>query len=73
MLIIPPNELSEEALQEVLEEIVSRDGAELTDVSEKVAHVRRLLQAGTACLVYDEDSQTCNIVSFDSLRREGFT
>lgn len=71
MLIIPPEELSPGALRGVLEEIVSRDGAEWTDVAEKVEQVQRHLRTGAAFLVYDEESRTCTIVSRDHLRRTG--
>jgi len=71
MLVIPPDELSPEALRGVLEEIVSRDGAELTDTEEKVEQVMRQIRAGKARLVYDEETGTCNVVSHAKLRQAG--
>jgi uncharacterized protein YheU (UPF0270 family) len=59
---IPHRQLSPEALQGVLEEIVTRDGTEHTSVSQKVARLQGLLEAGKARLVFDEQTETCGVV-----------
>ncbi len=64
-LVIPFKELSPEALQGVLEEYVSREGTDYGHVTvslaQKVAAVRRLLETGHAVIVFDPDTQSCNI------------
>ena len=66
---IPWRDLSEGALQGVIEEFVTREGTEYgeRDVSldTKVAQVRRQLERGDLRLFFDEDSSTCQL-----LRRE---
>jgi uncharacterized protein YheU (UPF0270 family) len=64
-LIIAWRDLSEEALQGVLEEFISREGTDYGiqewSLEDKVHAVQRQLEAGTAVLVYDEDSETCSV------------
>ena len=62
-MIIPYQQLSDEALAGVIEEFVSRDGTELTDTSDKSAQVLRLLKIGELVLVFDPDSESCNLIS----------
>jgi uncharacterized protein len=59
---IPVEALEEKTIQAVIEEFVSRDGTDLTDCIEKVKEVRDLLKRGEAHIVFDGESQTCNIV-----------
>jgi uncharacterized protein YheU (UPF0270 family) len=64
-MIIPHQMLSPEALQGVIEAFVTREGTDYgtQDVSlaTKVLQVRQQLDAGTAVLVYDEDTESCTI------------
>jgi uncharacterized protein YheU (UPF0270 family) len=65
--IVPHRELSEEALQGLLEEFVSRDGTDsgytkLT-LEQRVDQVRRQLDRGEAVVVYNNTTQTANIIS----------
>jgi uncharacterized protein len=64
-MIIPHERLSPEALQGVIEAFVTREGTDYgtQDVSlaTKVLQVRQQLDAGTAVLVYDEDTESCTI------------
>ena len=64
-MIIPHKRLSLEALQGVIEAFVTREGTDYgtQDVSlaTKVWQVRQQLDAGTAVLVYDEDTESCTI------------
>ena len=64
-MIIPHERLSLEALQGVIEAFVTREGTDYgtQDVSlaTKVWQVRQQLDAGTAVLVYDEDTESCTI------------
>jgi uncharacterized protein len=64
-MIMPHEILSLEALQGVIEAFVTREGTDYgtQDVSlaTKVWQVRQQLDAGTAVLVYDEDTESCTI------------
>ena len=64
---IPIDRLSSEALQGVIEEFVSRNGTDygMTDVSleTQMQQVKSQLKSGQAVLIYDEEIQTCNILS----------
>ncbi len=65
-IIIPHDKLSQEALQGLIEEFVTRDGTD-TGYTEgslegNVEMVMRQLVRGDVCIVYDEAAQTANIV-----------
>lgn len=70
-LVIPHKQLSAEALSGLIEEFVTRDGTDSGytrgSLEENVAMVHRQLDAGKAVIVYDERTQTCNIVPTDNL------
>lgn len=70
-MIIPYEKLSPEALQGLIEEFVTRDGTDSgytqKSLEENVEMVRNQLRRGEAVIVYDETSETANIVSKDSL------
>jgi uncharacterized protein YheU (UPF0270 family) len=63
---LPPEALSPEALRNLVEEFVTRDGtdygAKERGVEEKVAQVTAQLRSGEARLVFDPSTQTTNIV-----------
>lgn len=65
-IIIPHDRLSQEALQGLIEEFVTRDGTDTgyTDGSleENVEMVIRQLERGHVFIVYDEATETANIV-----------
>ena len=70
-LIIPFKELSPEALQGVIQEFITREG---TDYGEaeisleiKVQQVLNQLHDEKAVIVFDQKTETCNIVSIDTL------
>lgn len=71
MLQIPYQQLSPEALTGLIEEFVTREGTEygLTEVSRerKIAQVMRQLERGSAVILFDPDSSSCNIVDKASL------
>jgi len=64
-MIIPYQMLSPEALQGIIEAFVTREGTDYgtQDVSlaTKVGQVRHQLDAGTAVIVYDADTESCTI------------
>jgi len=64
-MIIPHRLLSPDALRGVIEAFVTREGTDYgtQDISlaTKVLQVWQQLGAGTAVLVYDEDTESCTI------------
>lgn len=60
--VIPHKALSPETLRGVLEDYTSRQGAETTDVSIMVDQVRDQLERGKVKLVYDSDTESCNVL-----------
>lgn len=64
---IPWQRLSDEVLDAVIEEFVSREGteygAEDYTLAEKVAQVRLQLQRGEAVVDFDPDTETCHLIS----------
>ena len=65
-LSIPWQSLSEAALRGVLEEFVTRDGTELSDSVTKIAAVKKALAQGELVLVYNPETESCNIVPAES-------
>lgn len=73
---IPYQELSSETLQQIIEEFVLREGTDYGFGNEgessqneislrlevKVSQVRKQLESGLVCVVFDPDTETCNIV-----------
>ena len=68
-MLIPHRELSAEALQGVIEEFVTRDGTDYGEVevglAEKVALVKRQLDAGLAAIVFDPRNGSLSIQPCD--------
>jgi uncharacterized protein YheU (UPF0270 family) len=65
MVKIPPDALSPEILEALIEEFVSRDGTDLAEAGTKIAQVRGQLRSGAIVIVYDEASESANIVPKD--------
>lgn len=59
---IPVDRLSPEALRNIIEEFVTRDGTELSDAETKVKQVTALLDRGLAEIWFESSSGTCNIL-----------
>lgn len=74
MLIIPYQNLSPEALHGVIEEFVTRDGTDYglveATLDQKINDVMRQVKKGDAVLVYEEDTQTTNIVRKEDIARD---
>ena len=66
MLQIPPEHLSAHVLDALIEEFVTRHGTDLTDAAVKAAQVRAQLKSGEVVIVWDEKSESANIVSKDA-------
>ena len=65
-VIIPYEQLSDKALTGVVEEFVTRDGTDygMQEISleSKVSNLLNLLKNKKAVIVFDPESQTCNIL-----------
>jgi uncharacterized protein len=68
--LIPVNRLSAEALRGVIEEFITRKGTDYGEIEVSLEtgfmQVRQKLQTGSAVLVYDDESETTNILPADS-------
>lgn len=66
---IPYNQLSPEALHGVIEEFVSRDGTDYGEreisIETKIDQVLAQIKSGKALIVFDQESETCNILRSD--------
>ena len=71
-MIIPYEKLSTEALGRLIEEFVTRDGTdtgyEKKSLENDVAMVKRQLKRGDVVIVFDQSTNTSNIVLKDRLK-----
>ncbi len=63
---IPYKELQQNTLENLIEEFVSREGTDygvqVYSMQDKVRHVMRQLEQGSAYIDYDAETSSCNIV-----------
>jgi uncharacterized protein YheU (UPF0270 family) len=68
---IPPARLSQAALDGLIEEFVTRDGTDYGphehSLEEKKSALARQLERGEVVIVFDAQSETCNIVPKDAV------
>jgi uncharacterized protein YheU (UPF0270 family) len=68
---IPPSRLAPALLEAIIEAFILREGtdygAEEISLERKIAQVKRQIEKGTVVIVFDEDSESCNL-----LRRDDF-
>lgn len=66
-MIIPYQELSDDALQALLEDFVTRDGTDYGAVEmsmqEKAEYLLALLKKGELLISYDEKLQSCGLIT----------
>ena len=66
---VPYDQLSLEALQGVIEEFVTRDGTDYGEIEVsleiKVSRVLEQLKSQKAVIVFDQATETCNILRSD--------
>ncbi len=66
-LKIPYDQLNSETLHGVIEEFVTRDGTDYGEVEVsleiKISQVLGQLKSGEAVIVFDQTTETCNILS----------
>ena len=70
---IPYTALAPDTLRNLVEEFVTREGTDygshVYSLQDKVRHVLRQLEQGSAVIVYDSESETCHIESRERLRQ----
>ena len=68
-MVIPHRRLSPDALRGVIEAFITREGTDYglheVPLATKIAQVRHQLDAGTAVIVYDADTDSCTIQPAD--------
>jgi uncharacterized protein YheU (UPF0270 family) len=68
---VPHNQLSPEALEGVIEEFVTRDGTDYSEVEisleMKIPRVLAQIKSGKAVIVFDQKTETCTILKSDAL------
>ena len=66
-MIIPPQSLSAEALQGLIEEFITREGTDYgwdeVPLSTKVEQVRRQIEKGDVVIVFDTVSETVSLLT----------
>lgn len=74
-LIVPPDQLSAEALQGVIEEFITREGTDYGEfefsLADKVEHVRSQLRTKAVQIIFDLRSETCTLMTRDEIRQLG--
>ena len=60
---IPHAKLSPATLRAIVQEFVTRDGTDDSFVDRRIERVMRQLAAGRVELHFDDETETCNIVS----------
>ncbi len=72
-MIIPWQELTPETLDALLEDFATRDGTdygvEEMSTDHKVLQIRKQLQRGDIVVVFDEASESCNILTKEDARQ----
>ena len=76
-MLIPHKQLSSEALDNLIEEFVTRDGTDYgideISLAEKTAQVLKQLQRGEIAILFDEEMGSCNIVPLNKLAHYGIS
>jgi uncharacterized protein YheU (UPF0270 family) len=67
MIEIPPHKLPADLLTSVIEEFINRDGTDYGDreisLKEKIEHARVKISQGDVILTFDQETETCNLLS----------
>ena len=72
-MIIPYHEISQEALQALIEDFVTRDGTDYGDdemsMQEKADQLLLSLKSGELMISYNEETESCGLVSREELEK----
>jgi uncharacterized protein YheU (UPF0270 family) len=75
-MIIPYKKLSEEALQSLIEDFVTRDGTDYgmveMSMQEKSAYLLALLKKGDLLITYNDELQSCGLVTKEQVLSSPF-
>ena len=70
-MIIPYNDLSDETLQALIEDFVTRDGTDYgqdeMSTQDKAMRLLVSLKAGDMLISYNEETETCGLITKDEL------
>jgi hypothetical protein len=72
-MLIPPEMLESDTLTRLIEDFVTREGTDNGDdtpLETRIARVRRALQKKQAVIVFDPESQQCQLALRDQVPRE---
>jgi len=73
LIIIPPEQLSADALQGVIEEFITREGTDYGEVelslAEKVEQIRAQLRKGLVVVVFDAVAESVTIMTREDVAR----
>lgn len=69
---IPKDRLEPETLRRIIEEYVSREGTDYGEheysLDQKIAHVMKQLDRGAVLIVFDSETESCNIITKEQAR-----
>ena len=67
MIVIPPSQLPPDTLQAMIESFIVREGTDYGDVEQNLAHkvaqVNRQLERGDVLIIWDESTESCNLLT----------
>ncbi|MCB0376949.1 MAG: YheU family protein [Bdellovibrionales bacterium] len=73
-VVVPTNQLSEPALEGLIEEFILREGTDYGirefSLEEKKQHIRKQLHSGWVQVVYDLKSETASLIKKEDLSKE---
>jgi hypothetical protein len=62
---IPHTKLSPATLRAIVQEFVTRDGTDYSSIERRIESVLRQLDAGRVVLHFDDQTETCNVVTVE--------
>lgn len=73
LIVVPPEQLSADALQGVIEEFITREGTDYGEVelslAEKVEMIRAQLRKGLIVVAFDTLTESCTIMTREDVAR----
>jgi uncharacterized protein YheU (UPF0270 family) len=73
VIAIPSSRLSSELLEAIIQSYVLREGTDYGDrevpLETKIVQVKQQIDRGQVIIVFDEDSQSCNLLSLQDFER----
>lgn len=73
LIVVPPEQLSADALQGVIEEFITREGTDYGEVelslAEKVEMIRAQLRKGLIVVAFDTLTEICTIMTREDVAR----